>query len=418
MPDALFLAHRIPYPPDKGDKIRSFHILRHLARRWRVHLGCFVDDPEDWAHVERLKGMCAQVCAIPLDPRRRRLLALRGLVDGQPLTFTYYASRTLARWVAEVRAAHAPTLELAFSSGVAPYVARCGDRGRALRVVDLVDLDSEKWAAYAAAGRGFVAGLHAREAKRLAAAEVALTHAVDATLLVSAAEAADLRRRPGVRSSGVHVLGNGVDLDFFDPAVACAFLHPMPEAAGAPALVFTGAMDYRANVDAVLWFADAVWPALREAEPELRWWIVGSRPDRRVVALASRPGITVTGRVPDVRPWLAHATLAVAPLRIARGVQNKLLEALAMGCPVVATRNAAIGLDPTTRAVLTLADEPAAMAAAILRLLADSESRARRARAGRARMAEAYGWPAQLAALDRLLMGLPGGDGASLEAAA
>ena len=172
MPDALFLAHRLPFPPDKGDKIRSFHLLRHLARGWRVHLGCFVDDPADWAHVERLEAICAQVRAIPLHPRRRRLLALRGLAGGQPLTFPYYASRALTRWVAEVRARHAPALELAFSSGVAPYLARAGDHGRALRVVDLVDLDSEKWAAYAAAGRGLTAWLHAREAKHQPRREV------------------------------------------------------------------------------------------------------------------------------------------------------------------------------------------------------------------------------------------------------
>lgn len=413
VPDALFLAHRIPYPPDKGDKIRSYHLLRHLARRWRVHLGCFVDAPEDWAHVERLRAICAQVRAVPLHPGRRRLLALRGLLRGQPLTFPYHASRGLARWVAGVRAEHAPALELAFSSGMAPYLARPGGTGRPLRVVDLVDLDSEKWAAYAAAGRGPLSWLHAREGRRLAAAEVALTRSADATLLVSAAEAADLRRRPGVRATGVHVLGNGVDLDFFDPAGD--FPHPAPEAAGAPALVFTGAMDYRPNVDAVLRFADAVWPALRRARPDLRWWIVGSRPERRVLGLASRPGVAVTGRVPDVRPWLAHATVAVAPLRVARGVQNKVLEALAMGLPVVASPGAAAGLDPATRAILTLADEPAAMAAAVLRLLADPEARARRALAGRARLAEAYGWPARLAGLDRLVGERLGKDAAPLK---
>src|SRR3954454_13592777 len=390
MRDVLFLAHRMPYPPDKGDKIRSFHILRHLAENWRVHLGCFVDDPEDLAHADRLAAYCARTCIVPLHPRRRRLLALRGLLDGQPLTFPYYASRRLARWVRDTRAAYRPELEFAYSSGVASYLVGRRDGGRPLQVVDLVDLDSEKWRAYAASGRGPLAKLHAREARRLAAAEVALSRSVDVILLVSEAEASDLRRRPGVRSPGVHVLSNGVDTDFFDPGRS----FPRPVPGDAPALVFAGAMDYRANVDAVTWFADAVWPALRDARPELLWWIVGSKPDRQVRALAARPGIVVTGRVPDVRPWLAHATLAVVPLRIARGLQNKLLEAVAVGLPVVATSSAATGLDPDTRATLALADTPDTMAAAVLKLLDDPEARAAAGASGRGRMIETYDWPA------------------------
>jgi sugar transferase (PEP-CTERM/EpsH1 system associated) len=399
MQDALFLAHRIPYPPDKGDKIRSFNILRHLAQRWRIHLGCFIDDLDDRAYLDWLAPLCAQICAVPFHPEWRRFLALRGLLDGRPLTFPYFSSRRLAHWVEQVRAEHTPSLEFAFSSGVAPYLPRSGGSGRPLRVVDLVDLDSEKWRAYAASGKGLAARLHAREACRLAAAEVALSRSMDAVLLVSEAEAGDLCQRPGVELPNVHVLGNGVDTDFFDPAPS----FPTPISDSGPALVFTGAMDYRANIDAVVWFADAVWPVLRAARPDLRWWIVGTKPDRQVQTLAARQGIVVTGRVADVRPWLAHATLAVAPLRIARGLQNKLLEALAMGRSVVATSSAATGLDPATRAILTLADEPIAMADAILQLLDDPGLRVARGTAGRRRMIEAYGWSARLSTLDRLL---------------
>lgn len=405
MQEALFLAHRIPYPPDKGDKNRCFHILRHLARRWRVHLGCLVDDPDDLVHVPRLGEICAQVCAVPIRPRWRRLLALRGLLDGRPLTFPYFASATLARWVEKVRAEHRPALEFAFSSGVAPYLAAGGVSPGAVRVVELDDLDSEKWAAYAAAGRGPLAWLHAREARRLAAAEVALTQTVDATLLLTEAEAADLRRRAGVRLAGVHVLGGAVDTDFFDPCRPCA--RPAPGAATAPSIVFTGVMDYRPNVDAVLWFADGVWPRLQAVLPELRWWIVGAKPAPQVQALARRAGILVTGRVPDVRPWLAHATLAIAPLRIARGLQNKVVEALAMARPVVATSSAAAGLDPATRALLTVADEPGSMAQAIVRLLGDPALRVSLGEAGPRRIVEAYGWPPRLRQLDHLIAARP-----------
>jgi sugar transferase (PEP-CTERM/EpsH1 system associated) len=402
MRDALFLAHRIPYPPDKGDKIRSFHILHHLAQTWRVHLGCFIDDPEDAAHLNWLRELCVQVCAVPIRPGLCRLLALRGLLDGRPLTFPYFASRTLARWVEEVRREHAPALEFAYSSGVAAYLKGRRADGRTLRVVDLVDLDSEKWRAYAATGSGPKAWLFAREARLLTAAEVELSQEADAVLLVSSAEASDLNRRPGVRQSSVHALGNGADTSFFDPA--CSF--PPPVSGGHTAIAFTGAMDYRPNVDAVLWFANAVWPGLHATRPELRWWIVGAKPAPQVRALGRRPGILVTGRVPDVRPWLAHAALAIAPLRIARGVQNKVIEALAMGRAVVATSGAAAGLDSCTRATLTIADEPGEMTRAISHLLDDPVLRAAMGEAGRRRVVEAYTWPPRLRELDRLIAAL------------
>jgi sugar transferase (PEP-CTERM/EpsH1 system associated) len=395
--DALVVAHRLPFPPDKGDKIRSFHLLEHLrARGWRVHLGCLVDDPADLAHVDALRRRWADVHAVPIAPRRRKALALRGLLDGRPLTFPYFADRGLARWVAATRARIAPALALATSSGVAPYLA-AGAPGM-LRVVDLVDLDSEKWRLYAAAG-GPLRWLQAREARTLAAAEVAIARGMDATLLVSEAEAADLRARPGVPGGRVHVVANGVDLAAFDPALP----FPHPTGAAGPALVFTGAMDYRPNVDAVAWLAEAVWPRLAAARPELALWVVGARPDPRILALGRRPGIVVTGRVPDVRPWLAHGTLAVAPLRLARGLQNKVLEAMAMAKAVVASPAATAGLDAETRACLAVADGAGATAEAIATLLDDAAGRAALGERARRHALAAWSWPARLAALDALV---------------
>jgi sugar transferase (PEP-CTERM/EpsH1 system associated) len=402
VPDALFLTHRIPYPPNKGEKIRAYHLLRHLAQRWRVHLGCFVDRPEDLAHVATLCELCAQVKAVLIRPGLRRVAALRGLAGRDPLTFAYHASPTLSAWVADVRAQSDPTLEYAFSSGMAPYLFRGrADRDAGKRVVDLVDLDSEKWRAYAAQP-GWRSRLYRLEARRLADREVALTCQADLTVLVSEAEATDLRRRPNTCGARVHVVSNGVDLAFFNPVLHQP--HPQPEDATLPALCFTGVMDYRPNVDGVLWFAEQVWPQLAAARPDLCWWIVGARPDPRVLALGKLlPRVTVAGDVPDVRPWLAQADLAVVPLLMARGVQNKLLEAMAMELPVVATSVSAHGLDPATRALLTVADEPLAFANAVLGLLADAEARHIAGRAGRRRMEEAFGWAARLAELDRLL---------------
>jgi sugar transferase (PEP-CTERM/EpsH1 system associated) len=399
--DALLLTHRIPYPPNKGEKIRAYHLLRHLSQRWRVHLGCFVDRRQDFAHVATLRELCAQVMAVPIRPGLRRVAALRGLVGRDPLTFAYHASATLSAWVADLRTRCNPSLEYAFSSGMAPYLFPDRlDHGACKRVVDLVDLDSEKWRAYAAQP-GWRSPLHRLEARRLADREVALTCEADLTLLVSEAEATDLRRRPGTCGTRVHVVGNGVDLDFFNPAPPRP--HPEPEHATLNALCFTGVMDYRPNVDGVLWFAEQIWPRLAAARPDLCWWIVGARPDPRLRALRKLPRVTVTGEVLDVRPWLAHADLAVVPLLMARGVQNKLLEAMAMEVPVVATSVAAQGLDPATRALVRVADEPLAFASAILGLLEDAETRRTVGHAGRQRMEEAFGWSARLGELDRLL---------------
>ena len=413
MRDAVMLTHRIPFPPNKGDKIRSYHLLRYLAQDWRVHLGCFADDPEDLAHVDALREICAQVFVVPIQPRLRRLTALGALVGGRPLTFDYYASSTLASWLEEVRAERQPSLEYAFSSGVAPYLFGARSRQHSadtLRVVDLVDLDSEKWRAYAH-GAGLRGWIYRLEARRLAAAELALTQAADFTLLVSEAEASELRTRPGARAERVQVVGNGVDLEYFDPAAHRP--HPQPSASAAPALVFTGAMDYRPNFEGAVWFAEQVWPRLAAAHPDLRWWIVGARPDPRIQALRSLPRVTVTGSVADVRPWLAHATLAVIPLRFARGIQNKLLEALAMQRAVVATPMAAAGVDPATRTLLRIANEPEHFATAILSLLDDPLARSAMGIAGRRSVEKRYRWFERLSVLDHLLASAPPERGAS-----
>jgi sugar transferase (PEP-CTERM/EpsH1 system associated) len=401
MGELLFLAHRLPYPPDKGDKIRSWHFLRHLTARHRVHLGCFVDDPDDWAHLPLLKQICASVCAVPLRPRWRRLVSLRGLLTGAPLTFAYFADRRLAAWIAGLARTTKLDVAFAYSSGVAPLVAP--DMlavGR--RIVDLVDLDSEKWRQYGAEAGGLRSWVWCREARRLAAAEAAIAGWADATLLATDPEAIDLRRRPGVPVGRVRSIANGVDAAAFDGRR----VWPMPDprlADRAPLIVFTGAMDYRPNIEAVVWFADAVLPQVRARHPSARFAIVGARPVPAVQMLASRPGILVTGRVAAIQPWLAHATLAVAPLRVARGIQNKVLEAMAMARPVVCTPEAATGIDAEAGRELIVAADAPQFAAAILALLADRARCRAIGSAARLRVQSSYDWPSKLDALDQVV---------------
>ncbi len=401
MGDLLFLAHRIPFPPDKGDKIRSWHVLRHLAGKHRVHLGCLVDDHHDLVHLPKLERICASVCAVPIRPWWRRVASLGGLLTGAPLTFGYFADHRLATWIDSLARSTRLDAAFAYSSGVAPLIGPdVLSVGR--RVVDMVDLDSEKWRHYGAASQGPMAWIWRREAKCLAAAETAIALWADATLLVTEPEAADLRRRPGVPAGRVMSLANGVDLAAFAPA-RC---WPLPDpqlADGAPLIVFTGAMDYRPNVDAVVWFADAVLPALRARHPSLRFAIVGGSPTALVQSLATRPGIIVTGRVAAVQPWLAHATLAVAPLRIARGMQNKVLEAMAMALPVVCTPEAAKGIEAEVGRELLVAADAQMFATTILATLADPPMCRAIGAAARRRAESSYDWRARMADLDRIV---------------
>lgn len=339
MEDLLFLAHRVPYPPNKGDKIRSFHLLQFLAERYRVHLGCFVDAPEDFEAAEALYEWVADLHRVRIDPRRRRVSGLaRSLLGGGSISRHYYADRRMQRFVDRKRAEGA-RLAVAFSSPMCQFLEPCHG-AFARRIADFVDVDSLKWAQYADSKPWPVAPIYRLEHRRLAADEARWSDESNATLFVSEEEAELFRgRHPNARAP-VHAVGNGVDLEFFDPGLEFG----SPYGQEGPNVVFVGAMDYWANVDAVVWFAEAVWPRLRAQVTGTRFFIVGMRPAAEVRRLGEVEGIHVTGAVDDVRPYVAHADCVVAPLRIARGVQNKVLEALAMARPVCASRFALEGL--------------------------------------------------------------------------
>lgn len=336
--DLLFLAHRIPYPPDKGDKIRSFHELRHLSASFRIHLGAFVDDPEDWLHAERLNDYCASIHLLPLDRRTARLRSLAGFFTGQALTVPFYRDRRMSRWVqATVRDRHI-SAALVFSSAMAQYaaglpIARC--------VLDCVDVDPQKWLQYAGTKRWPASWVYRREGRRLLAHDRAMAARFDRILFVSRKEADLFAGLAPESADRVTVLENGVDAGYFFAGGD----YPDPYGGDGSTMVFTGAMDYWPNVEGVLWFVGEVFPSIRARCPGARLCIVGSRPHHSILALQGMPGIEVTGRVADVRPYLAHARLALAPLMIARGVQNKVLEAMAMGKLLLATPAALEGIE-------------------------------------------------------------------------
>lgn len=388
MPEILFLAHRIPFPPDRGDKIRSWHILKALTKLGRVHLASFADDEADAAHLAGLRAALPELGDAHVEIRRvsKAKAAFGALASGKPLSLTLFDSPSMRAFVAD----RLPGIDavFVFSGQMAQFVP--GD-SKARFVMDFVDMDSEKFASYAADARGPMRAVYAREARKLFTFERSVAARADASLFVSEAEASLFRGRTGL--PGIHALGNGIDTEHFDPAAVFAPLTA-GERGHEPILLFTGQMDYRPNIDAVKWFARDVLPGV----PQARFVIAGRGPTSEVEALAGER-VTVTGSVPDMRSWLAAADVVVAPLRIARGVQNKVLEAMAMARPVVASPAAFEGIEADPGRHLIVADDGEAMAEAINRLLASPASAARLGAEARAHVAATYRWDARLALL-------------------
>jgi sugar transferase (PEP-CTERM/EpsH1 system associated) len=339
MRDLLFLTHRIPYPPNKGEKIRAYHALRYLQRHFRVHLGSFIDSADDLPFAEKLAADCASSCFVRMPPHWARLTSLSALLRGEPISLTYFRHARLQRWVDQTLANQPISAALAYSGPMAQYLPACTARGPLHRVMDLVDVDSEKWHSYADGKPWPLSLLYRREGHRLLAFERGVAQSFDKILLVSPAEADLFKRRAPESVNKVDYYTNGVDIDYFSPH----HQHDNPYGT-ARVLVFTGAMDYVPNIEATVWFAERVMPSLKLQFPDLQFHIVGSRPASRVLALGRLPGVHVSGTVPDIRPYLQHAALAVAPLQIARGIQNKVLEAMAMQKVVVATPQALEGI--------------------------------------------------------------------------
>ena len=379
-PALLVLAHRVPYPPDKGDRIRTYHLLRTLAPRADVHLACLADEPVSPGSVEALERLCGRVAILPIGPLSRWARAAGALAAGRTASegaFSCPALRgVLDRWASRTRYRAA----LASASSLAPYLRLPTLRGLTA-VVDLVDVDSQKWLEYAASERGPKSWLHRLEGRRLRRLEGSIPDWGSVTL-VSESEARLYRTiRPG---GSAFAVTNGVDLEYFRP--------PVLRREDERGCVFVGALDYRPNVEGIHWFCHEVWPAVRQARPDATLTLVGRKPSTEVRRLGGRPGVNLVGQVPDVRDDLAKAAVVIAPLRIARGVQNKVLEALAMGKAVVASPQALEGLAAEPGVHLEVADNPQEWVSAISSLLGDHPRRTQLGAAGREYVEESHHW--------------------------
>ncbi|MCK6486537.1 MAG: TIGR03087 family PEP-CTERM/XrtA system glycosyltransferase [Phycisphaerae bacterium] len=400
----LFLAHRIPWPPDKGDKLRSFHWLDRLARRHHVRLACFVDDPADMRHVPALRALCADVLAIPLDRatklRRAAASLMRGRSGGS-ITAAVYHDAELWQAIEEWRAAAPFDAVFTFSSAMAPYaMATPAPR----HVIDVCDCDSRKWLDYAERSGRPMSAVYRREARLLRALEHECLRRFDAVCVVNKREAQQLfpmhatpsssHSRGPTPTTNLNIIPNGVD---------CAPITPLP---AEPRVGFVGALDYRPNVDGLKWFVSEVWPRVRRDRPDAEFHIIGRTPVRAVRRLSGAAGVRLIGPVDDLSPRYRRLRICVAPLHIARGVQNKVLEAMAHGRPVVATSCVADGLDARAGEHLLVADNAADFARAALQVLQSPDAKAKTlADTARTWVRQEHLWSASCEALEQLVCG-------------
>lgn len=402
----LFLAHRIPYPADKGDKIRAFAELRALAERGHeVHLFAFADDPDDLQYQVDLSRYCAEVSVLRL---RRAVGAIRAglhLVSGRPLSVGYYSSIAMKRMIDRYAREIGFDAAVVYSSTMFQYVPE----GLAIRtIIDMVDADSGKWEEYSSRYPGFRSIIYGIEGSRLGRYEREIVRRAAFTVLSSEREARVLGDLDEfTRRARLRIMTNGVDTDYFHPGSAVPQVRPV--------LVFTGTMDYRPNIDGVVRFVEEVWPSIRSREPEAEFAIVGRNPASEVRRLAMHPGVIVTGQVDDVRPWLHRATAVVAPLDFAFGVQNKVLEAMACGKPVIASPAAVAGLSVEDGRHLRVAATDREFADAVVDLLNDGAGRRSLSLAAREFVEREHQWSRVLATFIRLVesFGAAASDGRS-----
>ena len=386
----LFLSQRVPYPPNRGDKIITWRLVERFSREHEVTIACFSHDQDDEEAARFLreeKGI--KTITVPINLRSKKVQSLPLLLTGKALTLGVFGSRELQRVVDQ----ELPRADMAyaFSSSMAAFIL---DRGTPW-VLHIAELDSDKWRQYAERHPFPMSALYRREWKTLRSFEKRVAADAVTNVLCTPLEDDIFRKElPGLPSM---VIRNGVAIDHYTPDPACA--EPGH-------LVFTGVMDYFPNVDGCVWFAQEILPLIRAEVPQAHFTIVGSKPTPEVKALARLDGVEVTGYVDDTRDYLRRAAVSVAPLRVARGIQNKVLEALAMGLPTVGTTSATQGVEGTPGTDYLVADEGQAFADEVVRLLLDpAEGRALGDRA-RAFVEEKYRWDNCLSPQDEVLEGI------------
>lgn len=396
----LMLTHRAPYPPDRGDRIRSHHLLRTLSHHFDVSLACTTDEPTWIQYHQVLSEHAKQIALEPISPGYSNFKGALALATGRPITPACFYRRSLANTILQWHQARPFDAVLTFCTGMIDYarLIMAHSRVKPRHVLDLVDVDSAKWDSYAADTTGLMKRVYATEARRLRAIESGNRDHFDYITVVSDRERDTYQNTVG-RHEGLRVVSNGVDLDYFVP-------QPLPNDGDARTIVFVGVLNYKPNADGVVWFANEVMPLLQQRVPDARFKIVGRSPTPRVLELNQRPGVEVVGSVPDVRDYLREASVVVAPLQIARGVQNKILEAMACSRPVVASPEAGDGVQAEDGRHFYIARNPQEWVQRIEHLLSDRALSHRIGTAARQLVQRRYNWENQLHPMVDLLRGV------------
>ena len=386
----LFVCHRLPYPPKRGGKIRPFNIVKHFTEAGHiVTVASLARSAREAEEGRDLRKHCAEVIVEVIGDWPARLRMVARLPTAVPSSFGYFHSPELKRRVQRALARESFDMIMVHCSSVAPYVA---DVAGVAKVLDFGDMDSQKWLLYARHRPLPLAAGYWLEGRKLERTERDLATRFDLCTCTTLAELDTLR---GYASRGA--------TDWFPNGVDAAFFAPEAGDFDRDTICFVGRMDYFPNEQGVLWFCRDVLPLVQKKRPKARMLVVGAAPPRSILALAGHGGIEVTGTVDDVRPFARRAALTVAPLFIARGTQNKILESMAMGVPVVASAAAARGVDAEPGQDLLTGTTAAEFADAVLRILDDPAQRRRLAEAGRQRVLSRHSWTASLERLDGLL---------------
>lgn len=398
--DILFLSHRMPFPPDRGDKIRSHHVLKRIAGLAPVHVATFADDDRDIAEEVELAAVATSYRLV----RRVKPMVVAGvesLLKHKPVSMPAFFSVEISNYVAQVLREHSVAAIYLFSSQMGQYIP-ADYKGRV--IADFVDVDSAKFEAYGKKHGGLRGWVEAREGRLLRGEESALARRADTSLFVSKAEAALFRTRLSPEDSAscdVRAMPNGIDSRHFDPALVKP--EPRLEAMRGPKLIFTGQMDYAPNIEATLRVVKSILPQLREEQPDISFHIVGRNPSVDLLEHDGVGGCHVWGSVDDMRPWLKGANLALIPLDIARGIQNKVLEAMAMELPVVLSASAAVGIDAEDGAHFAVAESDAEIVERVLALISHPRLGWTMGMAARRFVVEQMSWQAALASLPEML---------------
>ena len=375
-------------------------MLRYLAERYQVAVACMIDDPTDLDYLSPLRKMAAQIFYVLRTPLKMKFKVLEAILAGEPFTKPCFYSKKLQKDIDDFLKGNDVQAVICFCSSSAEYVFRSrhyASLQKKVLLADLIDVDSEKWRQYAEQKTGGMRWLYRREANLLRPYEQQIVDTFGQTFLVSEEERNVMAKFANVTK--VEALTNGVDLDYFSPEAYRGGEMNQESCR----LVFSGAMDYWPNIEGASWFAEKIFPLVKASFPEATFCIAGRNPTESVLALKKINGVVVTGTVPDMRNYLASATICVVPLKIARGIQNKVLEAMAMKKPVIATSGAATGTKAVTGKELVIADEEEQMANEIIALLADPVRQSDMGRKARDYVEREHSWEANLARLDEII---------------